>query len=696
MSTDHQLLAALKAGAVFCFFLTVMPANQAPASETTPTILSNPQVITAEVSGDRDWFGWAIDVSGNTAALSSVNDEKPYVYVYEFDGSAWVYASTIRPGLAGFEPSELALDGDTLVMGSGSYDDPDVCPPEQSNCNNGIVLLYGRDPSGTGEWVFRTTLEGSRVPGAGFGGALQVDGDFLVVSASTENAEDSVTSSGARLQSVPEAIEWAGAVYIYERNAGGPGNWGLVRRIEQETPVAESFFGSDPLLVGDTLILNETTGGGYKTGLLVYERQPGEDGGWVMTQRIPVQSYRIDTMAFDGTTLVQSYFDEVSLVNRYEFYERGGDGQFALVQEMEKPRPHMGWGSLAIDHGMMVELAGEGDLVGRVFEKHTDTGLWAETGELHYEGLNAPDPDRVRDVTLDSGRLLVSTWRDKYRGEVLAYEMAPPVNAGHMGGWYNPATPGQGVLVDVDEAHDYLFGAWFTYTLDSSNYPHQQHWFTAQGNYAGNKSQLTVYESLGGQFDASAGVETLAVGAATISFTDCATGMMSYRIDTLGVRGAFPLVRLIPGTEYTCENRHNIESGAFGINAGMNGGWYYDQTSGQGFLLDAYPDGAGGGFIFVAWFTYGDVAASGQRWLTAQGNFSGPTADITVYESNGGSFDATLLPLTEPVGSMQIDFSDCDMATLSYQLDEGPSGTIPLTRLLPTANALCKEFTGEN
>jgi len=29
-------------------------------------------------------------------------------------------------------------------------------------------------------------------------------------------------------------------------------------------------------------------------------------------------------------------------------------------------------------------------------------------------------------------------------------------------------------------------------------------------------------------------------------------------------------------------------------------------------------------------------------------------------------------------------------------LDEGASGTIPLARLLPTANALCKELTGED
>jgi len=696
MSIEHYVSKPPSVGTLLALILLLGPAPGAMAQGPDTVVLSDPQVITAEESRDRDYFGYAIDVSGNTAMFSSVADEHPYLYVYEFDGSAWSNAATIQPDLAEFKPQDLALDGDVLVTGRRIYDDPEICTVEEPNCNTGIVLLYERDSARSNEWVFRKHLDGYRVPHAQFGGAMQVDGDVIVVSAASEDVASPVVMSGHHLQASTQAIENAGAIYIYERDAGGPQNWGLVQRIEQETPYVDSFFGSDPLLAGDTLILNEMRSGGYKTGVIIYQRQPGELDAWIMTQRIPLPSYRIDSLAFDGTTLVHSHFDEVSLVNSYQFFERDRTGQFVLVQEFEKARPFMGWGSLTIQQGVMVERAGDGDLVGRTFEKNMETGLWEEAGELRYVGFNSPDPDSVRHLALDGGRLLVKTWRDEFRGEVLAYELAPAVNAGHMGGWFNPDTPGQGVLVDVDEAHDFLFGAWFTYPLDSSANPHEQHWFTAQGNYAGNKSELTVYESLGGRFDDSAVVETLPVGTATLSFTDCASGVLSYRIDTLGLRGDFPLVRLLPGSETTCENRQDIQSGVFGINPGMNGGWYDDQTSGQGFLIDTLPDGAGGGFIFVAWFTYGETAHSGQRWLTAQGNFAGAIADITVYESTGGSFDTALLPSTDPVGSMQIDFTDCDTATLSYQLDEGASGTIPLARLLPTANALCKELTGED
>jgi hypothetical protein len=52
------------------------------------------------------------------------------------------------------------------------------------------------------------------------------------------------------------------------------------------------------------------------------------------------------------------------------------------------------------------------------------------------------------------------------------------------------------------------------------------------------------------------------------------------------------------------------------INAGHAGAWFNPDTSGQGQLIDVEPEEQ---FIFVAWFTYGEDSALGQRWLTAQG-----------------------------------------------------------------------------
>jgi len=131
-----------------------------------------------------------------------------------------------------------------------------------------------------------------------------------------------------------------------------------------------------------------------------------------------------------------------------------------------------------------------------------------------------------------------------------------------------------------------------------------------------------------------------------------------------------------------------------GINQGMDGAWYDPDTSGQGFYFDIHTDSESEKFIFVSWFTYGNYTASGQRWLTAQGNFEGSVAIIDVHETTGGSFDDPQEVETMKVGTMTIDFADCETAVLSYLLDEGLEGAIDITRLVPGTQQLCEEFPG--
>jgi len=272
------------------------------------------------------------------------------------------------------------------------------------------------------------------------------------------------------------------------------------------------------------------------------------------------------------------------------------------------------------------------------------------------------------------------------------------INAGHAGAWFNPDTSGQGQLIDVEPEEQFMFVAWFTYTDTASNNPFEQHWFTAQGNYSGNQAELILYETLGGQFDDPQEVSNNPVGEVTLSFTDCDQGQMTYRFDEEERQGSFPLTRVIPGSGKVCEEHSGATENskeAVNINAGMDGAWYDKNTSGQGFLIDAHPNPAGDNFIFVAWFTYGEDTESGQRWLTAQGNFEGSTAAIDVYETTGGSFDDSQLVDIDKVGTMTIDFTDCSNAQLSYSLPANPAeGDIAITRVIPGGQALCEELAG--
>jgi len=265
------------------------------------------------------------------------------------------------------------------------------------------------------------------------------------------------------------------------------------------------------------------------------------------------------------------------------------------------------------------------------------------------------------------------------------------INAGHSGAWYNPETSGQGLLLDVEPEDQYLFLAWFTYTDAGSADPGEQHWLTAQGTYSGKTATLPVYLTSGGRFDDPQAVRSEVVGELTLRFDNCNEGMVAYSIDSWDVQGAFPIQRLIPDSNNVCQQNSGPVAQAVDINTGMDGGWYDPETSGQGFLLDIHADAAGGNYLFVAWFTYGDDTASGQRWLTAQGAFEGATASLEVSETTGGLFDDPTSVSTGPVGTMTIDFADCSNATLSYTLEnEGLEGTMDLTRLLPKGKSLCE------
>jgi N-acetylneuraminic acid mutarotase len=139
----------------------------------------------------------------------------------------------------------------------------------------------------------------------------------------------------------------------------------------------------------------------------------------------------------------------------------------------------------------------------------------------------------------------------------------------------------------------------------------------------------------------------------------------------------------------------------FRINAGLNDAWFNLATNGQGFLITVFPDRKE---VFLAWFTYDterppeDVTAflgePGHRWLTAQGPYDGDTANLTIFVTEGGIFDAAEpVAETDPAGdgTMRIEFADCSEGLVNYQITSlDISGEIPIQRITPDNVALCE------
>jgi hypothetical protein len=147
--------------------------------------------------------------------------------------------------------------------------------------------------------------------------------------------------------------------------------------------------------------------------------------------------------------------------------------------------------------------------------------------------------------------------------------------------------------------------------------------------------------------------------------------------------------------------RNDTTADTFNINPGLNDAWYLPATSGQGFLIAVFPDIQQ---MFVAWFTFDterppdDVTAilggPGQRWLTAQGPYDGDTANLTIFVTEGGVFDAPQpAPSADPAGdgTLTIQFADCAEGLVHYEITSlDISGDIPIQRIVPDNIALCE------
>ncbi len=292
---------------------------------------------------------------------------------------------------------------------------------------------------------------------------------------------------------------------------------------------------------------------------------------------------------------------------------------------------------------------------------------------------------------------------------VVIEDLSQQINYGLAGGWFNPLTAGQGFLFDFQLESQFMFVAAFTFDTAAgvkggAIEGAEQRWFTAQGNYAGSRADLTIFQTRDGVFNDPTVPVTTAVGTMEVEFDTCTEATITYDLPDFGLAGVIPVTKLLADEICTRINDGEIEIKQAGgvapagegqaINYGLIGGWFDPATAGQGFLFDFLHESD---FMFVAWFTFdsaadarkgGSIPGDELRWFTAQGSHTETRADLTLFATRNGVFDDPTMPTTEEVGTMGIEFDDCTNASISYDLPGlGLSGVIPVTKLL--ADEIC-------
>ena len=277
---------------------------------------------------------------------------------------------------------------------------------------------------------------------------------------------------------------------------------------------------------------------------------------------------------------------------------------------------------------------------------------------------------------------------------------APPATPdlnqhGLTGSWYEAATSGQGVEVEIfpdlaGPGTGLAQVSWFTFDHTAAGGPERQRWYTLQGNVATGvaNASLVIYQNVGGNFNALPITSAQPIGTATLSFAACDQGQLDYTFnDGTGRSGSIPLSRLTQNV--TCST-----ASARPVNAdfGFSGNWFDPATSGQGLMVEINPMSQA---AFFAWYTYAPggatAGAAGQRWYTGLSNYTAGVRSVqaTLYETTGGLFDVptTAQQATVAVGTATLAFQSCSAATLTFAFtggsSAGASGVIALGRVGP-------------
>jgi hypothetical protein len=265
---------------------------------------------------------------------------------------------------------------------------------------------------------------------------------------------------------------------------------------------------------------------------------------------------------------------------------------------------------------------------------------------------------------------------------------------GLTGSWYNPATSGQGFELEVypdltGVGQATLFGGWFTYDVTTTG---GRRWYGLSGSVNGSAvATLQIFDEEGGSFDGVSGSTAFGpLGEATIRFSDCNTGILTYNFtDGSSRSGTIPLKRLTPNV--TCAQTG--DNGAAASNYLLSGNWFNPDTSGQGLMFDFSPSL---NLVFATWYTFKPNGqqvggAASQDWFTLQSDQFAPgqtaLANIPILEANGGVFDSAEPTTSAQVGTADIAIQSCSAMTLQYRFtsgtNQGLAGTINLQRAGP-------------
>ncbi len=233
--------------------------------------------LTALDAQDWDEFGCSVAISGDYAIVGAQYEDSgglssgaAYIF-YRDQGGADMWGQVVKLQALDAAAGDLfgysvAIDGDYAVVGAYSADD--------GGADSGAVYIYGRNQGGDNNWgqVIKLTASDAAA-GDLFGTSVAIEGDYVVVGASSEDGGGSDR----------------GAAYIFYRHQNGTDSWGEVVKLTASDGEDSDTFGYSVAINGDFVVvgaLYEDSGGNNSGAAYIYGRNYGGQDVWGQVMKI--------------------------------------------------------------------------------------------------------------------------------------------------------------------------------------------------------------------------------------------------------------------------------------------------------------------------------------------------------------------------------------------------------------------------
>lgn len=435
--------------------------------------------LVAPVRGYFDYFGRSVSISGNFAVVGSAFDDEDQLEnnPLENSGSAYIFGRNqdgfrnwglIRKVTARYRnPSDnfgnsVAIGGDNILIGAPGEDEDEF---EQNTLTTaGAAFFYSQNVGETNYWgkAQKVVASTGSLAKRHYGAGVSISGNYAIVGSGDQRNGNGYESKGpvyilynnggnwtevkridppeqmpydnfgssvaingnyavvgaadGNIKIVDGQIELAiSGVYLFEKDRGGPGNWGLVKSLEPApTRNRDDRYGLSVAVSGDYVVVgapgyraNSTVPNDYTGAAFLFQKDHGGSDNWGLLKTItPLFLNNGDnfgwSVAIEGNSIwVGARFSNYDSGENYYLksagaaylYEKelGGSNNWGLKQKITSPFRHeyQSFGSSVSMSGDNLIVGASGDQfdsdngnaityagAAYVFSKNNQTSVW--------------------------------------------------------------------------------------------------------------------------------------------------------------------------------------------------------------------------------------------------------------------------------------------------------------------------------